>query len=50
MSCGNCGSESGDVSYSDGGNTWFFCYGCGAWTKKENPLLRRLERDVGVRA
>ena len=47
MKCSNCGSESGDVDYLSSGRMMFYCFSCFNWTLFENPLLDRIERDIG---
>ena len=47
MKCGKCGSESGDVEYMTTGRKIFYCFSCFNWTLFENPLLDRMEKDVG---
>ena len=51
MNCSNCGSESGTIEYSLEGRKFFLCDSCLHFTLlediDENPLLDRMERDVG---
>ncbi len=46
-SCGNCGSDSGEIEYSQEGRKFFHCMSCLEFTVIDNKLLDRTERDVG---